>query len=169
MARGRVLTTVAVLALAAVVVAASAAARDTSSRVTGFGATKAVWMRHHRVDPRFAPFAFFPRQADGTDRYIAVNYSGGRVDSYEMHFAPKESRSEVLLDIRPDLPSDARLIYDRRKPTCEFVGFRSRLLDRLVGDQWVVFEFSRTATGGAYHGQVGDVLVAAYYSPSVGC
>lgn len=126
-------------------------------------------MRHHRVDPRFAPFAFFPRQADGHDRYFAVDYSGGRVDSYEMDFAPKEPRREVLVDIRPDLPSDARLAYDRRKRTCEFVGYRSRLLGRLVGDRMVVFEFSRTATGGAYHGQVGDVLVNGYMSPSIGC
>lgn len=171
MERGRVLIVVALLAFAVLmgVLAMSAAARSASRGLTGFGATKAAWMRHHKVDPRFAPFAFFPRQADGEDRYVSVDYSGGRVDSYEMHFAPKEPRREVLVDIRPDLPADARLAYDRRKRTCEFVGYQSRLLGRLMGDRMVVFEFSRTATGGAYHGQVGDVLVNGYMSPGVGC
>jgi hypothetical protein len=151
------------------VLAASAAARGAGERLTGFGATKAAWMRHHTVDPRYAPFAFFPRQANGSDRYVSVHYSNDRVDSYEMYFAPSESRREVLLAIRADLPSDARLAFDRRKRTCEFVGYRSRLLGRLVGDRMVAFEFSRTATGGAYHGRVGDVLVAAYLSPGIGC
>lgn len=172
MAMRRVLTVVAVLAFAALpaVLVPSAAARSTSKQLTGFGATKAAWMRHHRVDPRFAPFAFFPRQANGEDRYVNVHYSNGRVDSYEMNFAPKESRRQVVAAIRPDLPPDARIAYDRRKRTCEFVAYRSRLLGRLVGDRLVVFELLPTATGSPpYRGTVADVLVGADLGPSVGC
>jgi hypothetical protein len=141
-----------------------------SGGLTGFGATRAAWNAHHSRDVGYASgCCFFPKNSDGSDRYITLEYQSGRVASYEMLFKPAVPRAVALSELHRDVPSDARRVWDVKRATCEFVEYRSRALKAATGVGVMDLELSRTPLGGAYSGVVGDVLVGVGYGPSVGC
>jgi hypothetical protein len=63
--------------------------------LTGIGATDADWEKNHEPDPKLAT------------RYYLVNHSGGRVQSYDMRFAPGTSLGEAIDETLEEFPADA--------------------------------------------------------------
>jgi hypothetical protein len=84
----------------------------TGSVLTGIGATDADWEKNHEPNPRFAPGSAYSLDAPGGDRafstrYYLVEHSGGRVQSYDMRFAPGTSLGEAIEETLAEFPADA--------------------------------------------------------------
>lgn len=166
------------LALCAVLLAAVAgfAAAGSSARravLTEFGATRAVWAKHHKADPNrklVRGCCFLPRQKDGTDRYYVVHYGQGtHVDSFEMSFVPTIPTSLARWVVKHEAGPGARVVYDLNKAGCEQIEYRSTLLSRAVGGAMFA-ELSRDSIGGAPNGHVGDVIFQALpIGTRIGC
>jgi hypothetical protein len=136
-----------------------------------YGATRKAWAAHHVADP--SPrlergCCFLPKQADGQDRYYAVQYDQGRVFSYEMHFAPKISASRAKLVVRREVPPDARLVRHARRRDCEILQYRSAAARRALGSASVGVALYTNVASGRYRGVVGGILVGPY-TVSAGC
>jgi hypothetical protein len=121
--------------------------------MTGYGATKKVWLEYHGRDKS----------------YYAVEYQRGRVISYEHTVRPKVSQSEELIDLRLDLPKGARLIKHRKLRTCAQLLYKSRRLKRKVGFAKFMIELSASGVGGTYKGRVGDVIAMPFQKLNVAC
>ncbi len=122
--------------------------------LTGYGALTADWAAHHQADAsRVAGTAFLPRNPDGSDRYAGVEYDKlGRVWMYSMFWGERGvSMVTAKAAIFSDNPTDARIIYDQRKDTCEQFEIASDTLGRVAdGDGisgGVLFELSTTING----------------------
>jgi hypothetical protein len=82
------------------------------SVLTGIGATDADWEKNHEPDPRFGPGSTYSLDAPRGDRafstrYYLVERSGGRVQSYDMRFAPGTSLGEAIDETLAEFPADA--------------------------------------------------------------
>ncbi len=154
------------VALLLAVVAAIAATASAARRpiLTEFGATRKVWFAHHVLDanPKLERgCCFLPRQRDGTDQYITVQYGAGtHVDMFEMDFAPTISIAYARQVVLREAGPGAKLVYDLKPAGCEQIEYRSSLLSRAVGGAMFA-ELSRNGSGGAPKGHVGDVLFIA--------
>ena len=157
--------------LLAVPTAASGHHTKQTVALTGYGATRKAWAAHHRADPNpklIRGSCFLPKQNNGQDRYFDVMYGQGRVISYEMAFGPRITERFARFLMRKELPPDAHIVGQKRKPTCEQIVYRSATLKRILGDAHVGVEFSTTGAGGRYRGVVGDVIVG-FITLDIGC
>jgi len=129
--RGLAVVAIAVAGLG--VVAATGAGPD----LTGFGATRVVFAAHHQPDtnPKRIPGATFgPVEADGGDHIVSVFYEKGRVERFEIHYAPPVALALAETELARELPQDAKLVYRVTKPaTCELRQYRSLVLARIEG------------------------------------
>jgi|SRR5919201_1257675 hypothetical protein len=160
--------------LAAVIVALSLVAVATgAARLTAYGATRKAWAAHHIRDPNpklIKGCCYLPRQADGIDRYYAVQRDDrGRVLNYSMHFSPRVSASLVrVLLRRHELPVDARLVRSKRKAGCLIIQYRSAAAKRAMGTATVGAAFYSSETG-RYSGRVKDVIISGAMTSATGC
>ncbi len=142
--------------------------------MTEYGATRKAWAAHHTADPNpklEKGCCFLPRQSDGTDRWYSVTYNGpgGRVDSFEMSFAPAVPKALAKQILRREAPADAKLSFDVVKASCEILGYRSKRLSQ-VGLPAMTAALYRSAAGTGHYGSVvGDIMVSDYFSPKLGC
>ncbi len=123
-----------------------------SQRLTGFGATKKDWYAHHTPDRsgKFEPgCCFLPRNKDGHDRYAAVTFVNGRVFSFDMLFSPPVTPAEAKFWIKREAPPDGKVVFDVRKPTCEQIQYRSRLLAKAFKEKVGVMMAELSTQGGA--------------------
>lgn len=144
-----------------------------SVRLTGYAATRKAWAAHHVADPNpklFKGCCYLPKQADGTDRYYAVNRNEkGRVFNYGMHFAPRISATFARFLLRLDeLPSDARLVRSKRKAECLILQYRSAAAKRALGYATVGAALYSSAAG-PYTGTVREIIISATMTTGDGC
>jgi hypothetical protein len=156
-----------IVALAVVGVATAAV------HLTGYAATRKAWAAHHVADPNpklFKGCCYLPKQADGTDRYYAVNRDEkGRVFNYGMHFAPRVSASFArFLLRRNELPSDARFVRSKRKAECLILQFRSAAAKRALGSATVGAALY-SSEAGRYTGRVKNIIVSEAMTTGMGC
>ena len=99
--------------------------------LTGIGATNAEWEANHDPDPNFAPGSAYdpdpslvPTGGDPTfsSRYYSVTRIGGRIESYEMRFAPGTSISEAKGDTLAEFPNDAKVDWFQAVPATKLAG-----------------------------------------------
>jgi hypothetical protein len=99
--------------------------------LTGIGATDADWEDNHEPDPEFAEGSAYDPDpslvAPGADptfssRYYLVSHSGGRIESYEMRFAPGTSIDEAKADTLAEFPDDAKVDWFRTVPASGVAG-----------------------------------------------
>ena len=98
---------------------------------TGIGARNADWEKNHEPDPNFAPGSAYHLDpslvaARGdpafSGRYYLVNHSGGRVQSYEMRFAPGTSLGEAIDQTLAEFPADVHWDWFRAVPASGSAG-----------------------------------------------
>lgn len=129
--------------------------------LTKYGALSADWEANHRADNHYLPgSAYDPDPAlplNGghvRDKYVSVYRFGDRVLLYEINLKPGTSEQEALLFSSIELPSDARIVWQRELPGCKQIQFQSETLRRIVGDQvpdgGVQVEFSAIDSGGSF-------------------
>lgn len=151
------------VAIAALILVAVAAASGGEWR--GYGATVKAWNAHRHFDrsQTMGNFrAYFPREADGEDRYASVLRNvHGHVDSYVMHFAPKVTESAALALLRRgELPADARLLRKKRNADCLVLYYRSAAAKRALGSAIINLELYASANAPRhYSGHVGDLII----------
>jgi PASTA domain len=99
--------------------------------LTGIGTTDADWEANHEPDPEFAPGSAYdpdpslvPPGGDPafSSRYYGVLHSGGRIESYEMRFAPGTSISEAKSDTLAEFPDDAKVDWFHTVPATKLAG-----------------------------------------------
>jgi hypothetical protein len=161
------------LVLLAIAALALTAAANAAVGLTGYGATRNAWAAHHQADPNpklVKGCCYLPRQADGNDRYYAVDRDEkGRVYSYSMHFAPRISASEAKFILRQsELPRDARLVRSKRKGICLILQYRSAAAKRALGYATVGAALYSSAAG-RYTGKVEDIIIMSLLTTSDGC
>src|SRR5207245_4335643 len=115
--------------------------QQNSGRLRRFGAPAATWRATAPAWPHFF----------GADR-------NGPVVFYEADLIPRITRVEALAVVRREAPSDARLVYDVRKPTCEMLQYRSAILKREADTRTMNAELSAHVDGGRYRGIVGNII-----------
>jgi hypothetical protein len=99
--------------------------------ITGIGATDADWEDNHEPDPEFAEGSAYdpdpslvPPGGDPafSSRYYLVTHTGGRVESYEIRFAPGTSIDEAREDALAEFPGGARVDWFRTVPATKLAG-----------------------------------------------
>lgn len=131
----------------------SATTQTPQDRITGFGATSAVWNETHEEDSRFAPGYVYDRdpalgRGNGRydSRYYGVARDKGRVISYNIRFPPGTSIARARRLVRAEFPADATVKFAKRK-RCSLMWVSSKTLKRYkLG----------TATVGFSSGEAGD-------------
>lgn len=107
--------------------------------ITGFGARQSDWDAIHSPDNRFTPGSAYdpvPSLARGgdtrfDDSYYGVSAADGRVTNYEMRFPRGTSITEAKTNVLDsEFPSDARIVWFKRRSTCAQMLVRSTSLAR---------------------------------------
>jgi hypothetical protein len=152
------------------------------NEVTGFGATNEAWESAHTQVPGFAEGAVYDADPSlpkvnghtGT-RYSLVEHDDGFVLSYMYSFTARSisaARADVL---RTQLPSDARVVWFKKRGRCDQMMVRSATLAQSlgpmpVGDKYgtVVVEFNGGINGNSYSSKsvLGAYFIALPLEPS---
>ena len=144
-----------------------------STAITGFGATDAVWNQTHKAVAGFTPGAVYdadpslPKVNGNTGaRYNLVDHTNGHVDMYEYHFANMSISAAKANVLRTQFPSDVRIAWFVRMDTCAKMMVRSAKLARAIGTALedkkgtALIEFSSGVNEDTYNPQsVNDALL----------
>jgi hypothetical protein len=153
--------------------AAAGAAVRGRTQITGFGATVAVWNKHHREDRRgnLVPGCCYdPIPAhDGlqfADRYFAVQPIGGHVISYEIWTGNATTAAAAKRVALREMPVDARVrSFTVHRRSCAILILRSERLGAALhgaGGNEVIVEFSSGKSSSSYDPRsVNDLLFSS--------
>jgi len=105
-------------------------APESTTELTGFGATTPAWNAHHEPDQRFDPGAAYDpdpavgrgKEPDTNSRYYGVVHQRGRVVFYYMRFpagtTEQEAKESVLAS---EFPKDAEVSLERLNSCAQMV------------------------------------------------
>lgn len=108
---------------------------QTTTAITGFGATDAVWNTKHKEANGVQAGSAYDPQSGGTPLFADVNHASGRVVGFTMQFAGSGlSSADAKTRARALLPSDVAVVYDDMHPQCEAIQYKSATLGKVFAD-----------------------------------
>jgi len=148
----------------------AAATPASSTNLVGYGATQASWNGSHTEDSNFsADTAYNPTSGLGNgynDKYIGVQWVGGRALSYQVGFPSNTSLASAENSILQEFPSDVTVLWSQQNNSdsvdiCYQMEVQSATLAETLGGDGDVFVEFQTITGNDNSNSVG------YYANNV--